>query len=131
MKISQEQEKLIETKTDNRQCASERLYKAETEEAETEEEKMSIEEAIICLNDIKTSGRNVFTNRKTFNNVLDMAIRALKMQKELSEFSGMDICDWVEDYDYDENNISEYEYETSVDNFLIDEVNAKTEEGDY
>ena len=31
-------------------------------------------------------------------------------------------------YDYDEENISEYEYETSVDNFLIDEVDKKTEE---
>ena len=27
----------------------------------------------------------------------------------------------VEDYDFEENNISEYEYEASVDNFLIDE----------
>ena len=40
----------------------------------------------------------------------------------------MDICNWVEDYDYDEENISEYEYETSVDNFLINEVNTETEE---
>ena len=42
----------------------------------------------------------------------------------------MDICNWVEDYDYDEENISEYEYETSVDDFLIDEVNTETEEGE-
>ena len=59
---------------------------------------------------------------------IKMAIHALEMQKKLAEFSGMDICNWVEDYDYDEENISEYEYETSVDNFLIDEVNTETEE---
>ena len=34
----------------------------------------------------------------------------------------------VEDYDYNEENISEYEYETSVDNFLIDEANVEIEE---
>ena len=59
---------------------------------------------------------------------IKMAIRSLEMQKKLAEFSGMDICNWVEDYDYDEENISEYEYETSVDNFLINEVNTETEE---
>ena len=58
---------------------------------------------------------------------IKMAIHALEMQKKLAEFSGMDICNRVEDYDFDEENISEYEYETSVDNFLIDEVNAEIE----
>ena len=57
-----------------------------------------------------------------------MAIRALEMQKKLSEFSGMDICKWIEDYDYNENDISKYEGEALVDDFLIDEVSAKTEE---
>lgn len=61
---------------------------------------------------------------------IKMAIHALEMQKKLAEFSGMDICNWVEDYDYDEENISEYEYETSVDDFLIDEVNTETEKGE-
>ena len=58
---------------------------------------------------------------------IKMTIQALEMQKKLSEYSGMDICNWVEDYDYDEENISEYEYETSVDGFLIDEINEETE----
>lgn len=53
---------------------------------------------------------------------INVAIRALEMQKELAEYSGMDICQFVEDYDYDETDISEYEYEDSVDNFLIDEA---------
>ena len=61
---------------------------------------------------------------------IKMAIHALEMQKKLSEFSGMDICNWVEDYDYDEENISEYEYEADVDDILIDEVNTETEEGE-
>ena len=61
---------------------------------------------------------------------IKMAIHALEMQKKLAKFSGMDICNWVEDYYYDENDISEYVYEADVDNFLIDEVNAETEEGE-
>ena len=52
---------------------------------------------------------------------IKMAIHALEMQKKLAEFSGMDICNWVEDYD-------EYEYEASVDDFLIDEIDEEAEE---
>ena len=55
----------------------------------------------------------------------DMTIRALEMQEKLSEFSGMDICKWIEDYDYNENDISKYEGEALVDDFLIDEVNVE------
>lgn len=62
-----------------------------------------------------------FDRSTKVNTALDMAIEALEMQRKLAEFSGMDICNWVEDYDFEENNISEYEYEASVDNFLIDE----------
>lgn len=61
------------------------------------------------------------------NVVCDMAIRSLEMQKELAEFSGMDICEWIEDYDYEDNNISEYEYEATVDDFLIDEAKEEAE----
>ena len=59
---------------------------------------------------------------------IKMAIHALEMQKKLAKFSGMDICSWDEDYDYDdEENISEYVYEADVDDFLIDEINAEME----
>ena len=59
---------------------------------------------------------------------IKMAIHALEMQKKLAEFSGMDICNLVEDYDYDDGeNISEYVYEADVDDFLIDEINAEME----
>ena len=54
---------------------------------------------------------------------IKIAIHALEMQKKLAEFSGMDICNWIEDYD-------EYEHEADVDDFLIDEVNTETEEGE-
>ena len=59
---------------------------------------------------------------------IKMAIHALEMQKKLVEFSGMDFCSWVEDYDDEDNDISKYDYETSVDDFLINETNEETEE---
>ena len=65
---------------------------------------------------------------------IKMAIHALETQKKLAEYSGMNICNWVEDYDYDETNISEYEYEADVDDFLIDEIDeeeAKKKENNY
>lgn len=74
---------------------------------------MTIEKAIISLKGIQEN---------LGQKCIDMAIRSLEMQKELAEYSGMDICQFVEDYDYEENDISEYEYEDSVDHFLIDEV---------
>ena len=74
---------------------------------------MTIEKAIVCLKDIQEN---------LGQKCIDMAIRSLEMQKELAECSGMDICQFVEDYDYEENDISEYQYEASVDTFLIDEV---------
>ena len=77
---------------------------------------MSIDEAKEELSRMK--GHHYFAHG---DEALDMAIHALEMQKKLAEFSGMDICNWVEDYDFEENNISEYEYEASVDNFLINE----------
>ena len=55
---------------------------------------------------------------------IKMAIHALEIQEKLAVFSGMDICSWDEDDD------EQYDYETSVDDFLIDEVNTETEEGE-
>lgn len=78
---------------------------------------MLIAEAIICLKGIKNIG-----SYEKYQECLDMAIRALEMQEKLAVFSGMDICNWDEDYDDEDNDISQYDYETSVDNFLIDEA---------
>ena len=61
---------------------------------------------------------------------IKMAIHALEMQKKLAEFSGMEICEWVEDYAYDEDetDISQYEHEADVDDFLIDEIDEEVKE---
>jgi hypothetical protein len=56
----------------------------------------------------------------------DVALKELEKQKELAEYLGFAICEWFEDYDYDDNNISEYQFAASIDDFLIDE--AKEEE---
>ena len=85
---------------------------------------MTIEEAIKMLKS-KMDGQT--DTSYEWAETVRMAIRSLEMQKELAEYSGMDICQFVEDYDYEENDISEYEYEDSVDNFLIDEVKAEME----
>lgn len=59
----------------------------------------------------------------------DVALKALEKQKELAEYSGHAICEWFEDYDYDDNNISEYQFAANVDDFLIDEVNGEEQCG--
>ena len=89
----------------------------------------SIDDAIYCLKarsdnfPQKCEDCQYYSSDSSCENVVcDMAIRALEMQKKLAELSGMDICNWVEDYDYDDNNISEYEYEATVDDFLIDKI---------
>lgn len=88
---------------------------------------MTIDEAIICIKDIKRLGHDIFTKvaQKDFQECLDMAIRSLEMQKKLAEYSEMHICQFDEDYDYEEIDTSEYEYEEDVYNFLIDEVKEK------
>ena len=89
---------------------------------------MTIDEAIARIREHITIHKTKEPRAVFISKALNMAIRALEMQKKLAEFSGMDICNLVADYNYDdEENISEYEYETSVDNFLIDEVNAEIE----
>jgi hypothetical protein len=59
---------------------------------------------------------------------INVAIRALGMQKKLAKFHGADICYWNEVYEFDDEGISEYEYEASVDNFLIDEAKGGKED---
>lgn len=59
---------------------------------------------------------------------VDMAIRALEAQKRLEEYREFDICEWQEDYDWDENNISEYHSVASVNDFLIDELKGENDE---
>ncbi len=60
--------------------------------------------------------------------VMDMAIRALEAQLHLNMYKDFDICEWQEDYDWDENNISEYHSVASINDFLIDELKGEEDE---
>lgn len=92
---------------------------------------MTIDEAIARIREHITIHKTKEPRAVFISKALNMAIRTLEMQKKLAEFSGMDICNLVADYNYDdEENISEYVYEADVDDFLIDEVNTETEEGE-
>ena len=95
---------------------------------------MSIDDAIYCLKARSDNFPQTCEDCQYYssdssceNEVCDMAIRSLKAQKKLAELRFMDICYWSEDYDYEDNNISEYEYEATVDDFLIDEAKEETE----
>lgn len=94
---------------------------------------MSIDDAIYCLKARSNYFPQTCEDCKYYSSdssceseVCDIAIRSLEAQKKLADLRFMDICYWMEDYDYDDNNISEYEYEAAVDDFLIGE--AKEEE---
>ena len=56
------------------------------------------------------------------------AIESLIMQKRLAEYRDFDICEWQENYDWEENNISEYQSVASVNDFLIDELKGEDDE---
>ena len=87
---------------------------------------MTIEEAIKLVKEV--AGMPLDWDDAHYD-ALQIAIKSLEMQKKLAEFSGMDICNLVADYDYDnDENISEYVYEADVDDFLIDEINDEMEE---
>ena len=95
---------------------------------------MTIDEAIARIREHIAIHKTKEPRVVFISKALNMAIHALEMQKKLAEFSGMDICNLVEDYDYDDesniSDISEYEYEADVDDFLIDEIDEETEEGE-
>lgn len=87
---------------------------------------MTIEEAIKLVKEV--AGMSLDWDDAHYD-ALQIAIKSLEMQKKLAEYSGMDICNLVADYDYDnDENISEYVYEADVDDFLIDEINDEMEE---
>ena len=54
-----------------------------------------------------------------------------KIRAEIKEkFEGCDICEWLEDYDYEENNISEYQSVGDIEDILqiIDKYKAESGE---
>ena len=89
---------------------------------------MTIDEAIARIREHIAIHKTKEPRAVFISKALNMAIHALEMQKKLAKFSGMDICNWIEDYYYDENDISEYVYEADVDDFLIDEIDEEAEE---
>lgn len=84
---------------------------------------MSIDEAIETIENARAEVEWEYP--MDYAAAFDVALKALEKQKELAEYSGHSICTWDEDYGYDgidEYNISEYRFETNVDDFLIEEV---------
>ncbi len=61
---------------------------------------------------------------------IDMAIRALEEQLRLNMYKEFDVCEWQENYDWEENDISAYYSVASVNNFLIDELKGEEEDED-
>ena len=59
---------------------------------------------------------------------IDMAIRALEEQLRLNMYKEFDVCEWQENYDWEENDISAYYSVASVNNFLIDELKGEEDE---
>ena len=87
---------------------------------------MTIDEAIARIREHITIHKTKEPRAVLISKALNMAIHALEMQKKLAEFSGMDICNLVADYNYDdEENISDYVYDADVDDFLIDEIDEE------
>ena len=75
---------------------------------------MTIEEAIDILTDNRVFTHACEYTEEEQGQALDMAIRSLeaweKVKAEIEDkFGGCSICEWFEDYDYEENDISEYQ----------------------
>jgi hypothetical protein len=49
------------------------------------------------------------------------------MQQKLAEYLNCIICEYWENYDWEENNISEYLPVSSVEDFIIDELKEEEE----
>lgn len=72
-----------------------------------------------------------FGEQITLDDELLIPISALdKIRAEIQEkFGDYDICEWFEDYDYEENDISEYQHVGDVSDILaiIDKYKAESE----
>lgn len=84
---------------------------------------MKSDEAIKHLNTYSTTLGSGQTTQAQHEEAKRMAIKALEAWEKVIEeiqqkFDGCDICEWIEDYDWDENNISEYRQVGSVGDIL-------------
>jgi len=99
---------------------------------------MTREEAINQLKDFIILHRGEHGWDVSTLNALDMAIKALeskdvldKISAEIIEkFGNCSICDWFEDYDYEENDISEYRSVGDISDIIeiINKYKAGSEE---
>ena len=78
-----------------------------------------------------TSLANVY---QTMRDTMDMAIKSLEAWEKVKadiedKFGGCSICEWFEDYDYEENNVSEYREVGSIADIIdvIDKYKAEVE----
>lgn len=71
---------------------------------------------------IKELEKKISDNAQKVDAIPLSVIKEIKAEI-MEQFEGCDICRWDEDYDYEENNISEYKYIDSISSILkiIDE----------
>lgn len=88
----------------------------------------SIENLFVEMNKIAEDTYNTaYVRGKNHSNVLEVLD---KIRAEIKEkFEGCDICEWLEDYDYEENNISEYQSVGDIEDILqiIDKYKSESE----
>ena len=99
---------------------------------------MTREEAIRHLNTYSTTNGSGQTSQAQHEEAKRIGIKALeqesvldKIRAEIEEkYGDYDICEWSEDYDYEENDISEYHQVGKVSDILtiIDEYKAESED---
>lgn len=89
---------------------------------------ISVSKALINLKYLKEWFRTNDVYDQHDCEAIDVAIKALEAQKRLLEYKDCSICEWFEDYDWDENDVSEYYSVASVYDFLIDELKEETDE---
>lgn len=102
---------------------------------------MTNDEAIAILQSMiptpcRADGKSTTHTLETI--ALTMAIKALESKdvfdrikaEIIAEFGNCDICEWFEDYDYEENNISEYRFVGDISDIIeiINKYKAESEE---
>lgn len=89
---------------------------------------MSVDKALEILLDEKTFVENFgdISDRDCMD-ALAVAVKALKMQVALREHRGNYICEYWENYDWEERDISEYLKVADVNDFLIETEDGEDE----
>lgn len=98
---------------------------------------MTREEAIRHLNTYSTTNGSGQTSQAQHEEAKRIGIKALEQEPILDKiiaeieekYGDYDVCEWVEDYDYEENDISEYRLVGKVSDILtiIDKYKVESE----